>query len=255
MSFWQRIFQSSPRDGSSGLEQKIGYRFRNPELLEQAMTHRSFVGQVEGAGRLDSNERLEFLGDAVLELCISRWLYHSFPGKKEGDLTKYKSIIVSGRFLVQVALELGLGDDLKLSESEERSGGRRRASILEDAFESLIGALYVDGGMSAAAAFVDRFILRDLDLKQASRDNRNYKSILLEQSQSRGLGNPTYHVVEEIGPDHSKFFVVEVKVGGTGLGRGTGSSKKKAEQSAAREGLTGLKQALENGNGIQSAGN
>jgi ribonuclease-3 len=241
MSLWQRIFPQTPRDTGTGLEERIAYRFQQPELLEQALTHRSHVGQVEGAGRLDSNERLEFLGDAVLDLCISRWLYHNFPGKKEGELTKYKSIIVSGRFLVQVAMDLGLGDYLLLSDSEDRSGGRRRPSILEDAFESLIGALYLDGGIKAAEAFVDRFILDGLDLQQASRDNRNYKSLLLELSQGKGLGNPVYQVVEELGPDHSKFFVVEVLVNGQSRGRGTGSSKKKAEQAAAREGLASMK--------------
>ncbi|MFA7330993.1 MAG: ribonuclease III [Candidatus Delongbacteria bacterium] len=228
-----------PAPPADGLEAGIGYVFQRPELLRQALTHRSHTGQYEGS-RSASNERLEFLGDAVLDLCISHHLFLRFPEKKEGELTKLKSIIVSGPFLVQVAGEIGLGRHLRLSESEDRTGGRQRASILEDAFEALLGALYLDGGMSAAEAFVRRHILDDLDLTQASRDNRNYKSLLLELSQGRGLGNPTYHVVEEIGPDHSKYFVVDVLVGEQVLGRGSGASKKKAEQEAAREGLAAL---------------
>jgi ribonuclease-3 len=224
---------------AEGLEAEIGYVFRRPELLRQALTHRSHTGQYEGS-RAYSNERLEFLGDAVLDLCVSHHLFLRFPEKKEGELTKLKSIIVSGPFLVQLASEIGLGRHLRLSESEERTGGRQRPSILEDAFEALLGALYLDGGLPSAEAFIQQHVLDGLDLTQASRDNRNYKSLLLELSQGRGLGNPTYRVVEEIGPDHSKHFVVDVQVGDTILGRGSGASKKKAEQEAACEGLAVL---------------
>lgn len=229
------------RVSGDGLEARIGHRFRDRELLDRCLTHRSWSGQPEN-GRVESNERLEFLGDAVLDLCISHHLFERYPRKKEGELTKYKSIIVSGKYLVRLAEEIGLGDYLKLSESEERTGGRHRASILEDAFEALIGAVYLDGGLPAAEAFVGRHILDGLDLRQASRENRNYKSLLLELSQGRGLGTPSYEVVEELGPDHSKFFVVEVRVGERGVGRGTGNSKKKAEQAAAREGFKLLRE-------------
>jgi len=224
-----------PRHGDR-LEEVIGYTFRDPELLKQALTHRSHTGQHDGA-RASSNERLEFLGDAVLDLCVSHHLFLRFPDKKEGELTKLKSIIVSGPSLVQLAGEIGLGGHLRLSESEDRTGGRQRPSILEDAFEALLGALYLDGGMPAAEAFIHRHVLEGMDLSQASRDNRNYKSLLLELSQSRGRGNPAYRVVDEVGPDHSKFFVVEVLVDDEVMGRGTGASKKKAEQAAARVGL------------------
>lgn len=223
----------APERQGGSLERRIGYTFQQPDLLELALTHRSHTGHREGQRQV-SNERLEFLGDAVLDLCVSRHLYQSFPDKKEGELTKLKSIIVSGPFLVRLALGIGLGDHLLLSESEARTGGRQRPSILEDAFEALLGAMYLDGGLAAAEAFVQRHILEGLDLSQASRDNRNYKSLLLELSQSRGEGNPVYEVVEEVGPDHSKFFVVEVLVDGCAMGRGTGASKKKAEQEAAR---------------------
>jgi ribonuclease-3 len=224
--------QLAERQGG-GLEERIGYVFQQPELLVLALTHRSHSGQKD-AQRQVSNERLEFLGDAVLDLCVSRHLYETFPDKKEGELTKLKSIIVSGPFLVQLANSIGLGNHLLLSESEARTGGRQRPSILEDAFEALLGAIYLDGGLSVSEAFVQRHILDGLDLGQASRDNRNYKSLLLELSQSRGEGNPVYEVVEEVGPDHNKYFVVDALVDGRALGRGTGASKKKAEQEAAR---------------------
>jgi ribonuclease-3 len=232
--------------GDADFESVIGHAFRRPELLRQALTHRSHTGQHDGS-RASSNERLEFLGDAVLDLCVSHHLFQRFPDKKEGELTKLKSIIVSGPFLVRLAGEIGLGRHLLISESEERTGGRQRASILEDAFEALLGALYLDGGLEVAEAFVCRHILDGLDLGQASRDNRNYKSLLLELSQSRGRGNPVYRVVGEMGPDHSKYFTVEVLVGEEALGRGTGASKKKAEQEAAREGLAALERVRPRG--------
>lgn len=240
-SWLTRPRPAAPHAGE-GLEAVIGYTFKRPGLLRQALTHRSHTGQYDGS-RAASNERLEFLGDAVLDLCVSHHLFLRFPDKKEGELTKLKSIIVSGPFLVQLASDIQLGRHLRLSESEERTGGRQRASILEDAFEALLGALYLDGGLPAAEAFVRRHILDGLDLSQASRDNRNYKSLLLELSQSRGCGNPVYRVVEELGPDHSKYFTVEVLVGEEPLGRGMGASKKKAEQAAAREGLSAFEKA------------
>ncbi len=243
MNWLTKLFRrTSPRpDAEIGrLERHIGYRFRDPNLLQRSLTHRSYIGQQDGQRR-DSNERLEFLGDAVLELCVSQYLYKRFPRKKEGELTKFKSIIVSGNFLVNQARQMGLGRYLLLSDSEERTGGRDRPSILEDAFESLIGAIYLDGGLAASERFVDSHVLNDLDLHQATRENRNYKSLLLELSQSQGLGIPVYRVVEELGPDHSKFFVIDVQLGNAVLGRGTGPSKKKAEQAAAAEALHELR--------------
>jgi ribonuclease III len=225
-------------------ESSIGYTFQDPALLQHALTHRSYVGQREGT-RNDSNERLEFLGDAVLNLCVSDYLFTTYPRKREGELTKIKSIVVSGRYLVGLAKEINLGQELRLSDSEDRTGGRQRPSILEDAFEALIGAIYLDGGVDEARAFIHRQMLDDLDLQQTSRENKNYKSLLLELSQGHQLGTPLYEVVEELGPDHSKFFVVEVLVDSISIGRGTGSSKKRAEQSAAQEGLRNLKARLQ----------
>jgi ribonuclease III len=241
MNWLKRAFTKNPAvlvdPHLSLLEERISYVFNDQQLLKHSLSHRSYVGQQPNSKRLDSNERLEFLGDAVLDLCVSHYLFNSFPSKKEGELTKYKSIIVSGKYLVKLANEIDLGSYLLLSESEERTGGRSRASILEDAYESLIGAIFLDGGLEAAIAFIDKHMLNDLDIKQATRENRNYKSQLLEFCQSRGNGSPTYVVVEEMGPDHSKFFVVEVMVKNTPMGRGTGASKKIAEQAAARDAL------------------
>jgi ribonuclease III len=225
------------------LEACIRYTFDDPALLQHALTHRSFTGQRDGS-RYDSNERLEFLGDAVLNICVSSFLFRNYPRKKEGELTKIKSIIVSGRYLVGLAKNIDLGRHLRLSDSEDRTGGRKRPSILEDAYEALIGAIYLDGGMPAASTFIHQQMLDDLDLQQANRENRNYKSLLLELSQAHQLGTPIYEVVEEMGPDHSKFFVIEVQVTEEALGRGTGPSKKQAEQSAAQEGLKNLRQRL-----------
>lgn len=223
-----------PRDPVlAALEARIGYRFRNPDLLRTSLRHRSILGQGEGESRI-SNERLEFLGDAVLDLCIADHLYHRFAGSTEGELTQFKSVIVSGSNLVDRARGIGLGEFLLLSDSETRTGGRDRASILEDAYEALIGAIYLDGGIDQARRFIGERILADLDLESVLDRNQNYKSQLLELSQRRNHGTPVYRVVEEIGPDHSKFFVVEVLMADRVLGKGTGSSKKRAEQDAAR---------------------
>ena len=240
MDWIKRILKR--RSGSlAEFERRIGYCFRDPRLLEKALTHRSWTGQQADSTRQDSNERLEFLGDAVLDLAVSHYLYSRFPSKKEGELTKYKSIVVSGRFLVRIARNIGLGEQLLLSESEDRTGGRQRESILEDAFEAMLGAVFLDGGLKAATGLVDRLVLDNLDLKQATRQNRNYKSLLLELSQRWGLGIPHYELLEEHGPDHSKFFVIEAQVEGRPVGHGTGSSKKRAEQAAADQGFNRLK--------------
>ena len=224
-----------------GLEDRIGYRFRNPELLRTSLRHRSILGQGEAVSDI-SNERLEFLGDAVLDLCVADHLYRTFSTSAEGDLTQFKSVIVSGGYLVGRARHIGLGDWLLLSESEIRTGGRDRASILEDAYEALIGALYLDGGIDVAREFIQKAILMDLDLEAVLDRNQNYKSQLLELSQRRNHGTPVYRVIDEIGPDHSKFFVVEVQMAERVLGKGTGSSKKRAEQDAARAALEQLRQ-------------
>jgi len=220
---WQRLRR---------LEVKIDYRFKEPRLLVAALRHRSVLTR-DNLGRHESNERLEFLGDAVLDFVIAEYFYHLFPGMVEGQLTKLRSVIVSGTSLVGAAQRMDLGDALILSDNEDRAGGRNRASILEDAFEALIGALYLDGGVKAAARFIETHLLdnwRDVVTKD---EYVNYKSLVLEHAQANAWDSPVYKLVEETGPDHSKRFVVEIFLNGESYGRGEGTSKKSAEQRAA----------------------
>lgn len=218
------------------LERLIGYRFRNRDLLVRALKHRSVLAAT-GEPRVRTNERLEFLGDAVLDLVVREELLQRFPRAREGQLTRLKSLQVSGRQLTRIAREMELGAYLQMSDGEQRSGGRTRASILEDALEALIGAIYLDGGLPAAKRFIDRFIASRARRGRESARDRNYKSLLLEYVQSRGISHPVYRVVSERGPDHEKTFTIEVLIGGVSYGRGGGRSKKRAEQIAAREAL------------------
>lgn len=215
-------------------EALIEYRFRDNSLLDSALKHRSIIFQT-GESRELANERLEFLGDAVLDLIVAKQLYDEYPSSREGHLTRLKSLAVSGRQLANKARRMGLGGFLQISAGEERSGGRNRRSILEDALEAVIGAIYLDGGMKPARQFIRKFITDDLDNRLIHDKEKNYKSVLLENVQGRGLGHPVYRVVSEDGPDHAKTFSVEVVVDGEISGRGVGRSKKQAEQQAARE--------------------
>lgn len=218
------------------LERRIDYRFRRPVLLLNALKHRSYV-EASGEKRLQSNERLEFLGDAVLDLVISEHFFRSQSSGDEGALTIIKSTIVSGPVLAAQARKIGLGRYLLLSENEARSGGRERESILEDAFEALIGAIFLDGGLRAARQFVQSFVLADSREILNEETLKNYKSELLEYAQAHGMDQPTYFVLEESGPDHAKTYQVEVRIGDKVVGTGTGKSKKEAEQQAAAEGM------------------
>ncbi|MBK6766982.1 MAG: ribonuclease III [bacterium] len=184
-------------------------------------------------GRHEVNERLEFLGDAVLDFVIAEYFYHLFPGMVEGQLTKLRSVIVSGTSLVGAAKRIDLGEFLLLSDNEDKAGGRLRSSILEDAFEALIGAIYLDGGVKPARVFVETNVLdnwRDIVKKD---EYVNYKSLVLEHAQANSWDSPEYRLVEESGPDHSKLFIVEIILNGEAYGRGEGTSKKAAEQKAA----------------------
>jgi len=218
------------------VERILGHRFRNPPLLRHALTHRSFLAE-SGAGPGEANERLELLGDAVLDLIVVEGLWKSFPHLQEGDLSKLKSMLVSGQALNAVARELHIGDHILMSESEARNGGRTRGSILEDAFEALVAALYLDGGMDAAKGFVNRVILSRANGLASAGVDINYKSQLLEFAQGRGLSAPHYHVLKEKGPDHQKEFDIEVYLDGRPVGRGFGASKKSAQQMAARDAM------------------
>jgi ribonuclease-3 len=221
------------------LEKRLGVKFRNLSLLECALTHRSYLARA-GDGEI-SNERMEFLGDAVLGLVVSAFLYGKYPEEREGRLTKMKSLVVSGAVLAQRADSLGLGRYLRLSSEESASGGRTRESILADAFEAVVGATYLDRGLSAAEGLVTRLLLNELAELSRSAEHVNYKSLLQELAQARHRLHPEYRVRRETGPDHHKIFTIEVLVGGRVLGEGRGKSKKEAEQRAAREALEVLK--------------
>jgi len=218
------------------LEVKIGYSFRDRTLLHNSLLHRSHI-HVTGQDREQSNERLEFLGDAVLGLGANEELYKSYPEKSEGDLTKMKSLLVCGIRLSEVAIQFDLGSHVRMSRSEAATGGRQRSSILADTTEALIGAVYLDGGLTAARAVIKRMVLAGSDEVLVRRSLRNYKSRLQELIQSRYKSPPRYKVLSVEGPDHDRVFTVAATFNGFVMGQGEGRNKKMAEQNAAREAL------------------
>lgn len=228
-------------DKKKEFQEKIGYRFRNEGLLTQALTHSSFANE-RRMSRTANNERLEFLGDAVLELTTSEFLYEKYPGYPEGELTRVRASLVCEQTLAFCTRELGLGPYLLLGKGEDMTGGRERKSILSDALEAVIGAIYLDGGFANAKEFILKFVLNDMEHKQLFFDS---KTILQELVQGKDTGELTYHLLEESGPDHNKRFVVEACIGGTAMGRGEGRTKKNAEQEAAYRALLVLKQTQE----------
>ncbi|HHL74010.1 MAG TPA: ribonuclease III [Bacteroidetes bacterium] len=230
---------SLPRIDFEALYAILGYRFTNPALLEQALKHRSILPALHQT-RVESNERLELLGDAVLGLVVTEFLFNKYPDKEEGELTAMKSLLVSRKILAKIARTLTLGEFMLLSDSEVKSGGRNRISIIADAMESVIGAVYLDGGLENAKSFIVRNILGDYQAILSAEQHRNFKSILLEYTQSKNLGVPFYSICSEDGPDHNKVFTVEVKIQNKIVGRGVGNSKKRAEQSAAQDALAQL---------------
>ena len=245
MSLWQSLKLSlglSPRgpldEDLENIQNLIGYHFRNDSLLILGLTHRSHARSVNQ--NQPSNERLEFLGDSVLGLVISDQLYRDHPEELEGNLTKVKAMLVNETTLSTIARELGINAFVRLSPEEERSGGRERASIVSDAFESIIGAVYLDGGLDAARDVVLRLIYTRKGQIVTDTAQRNYKGDLLELMQARGDTVPRYDVIQEEGPDHEKTFHVVVTVGGQKVGEGIGLSKKEAEQKAACRALEQL---------------
>ncbi len=219
------------------LETAIGYRFHNIALLQNALAHSSYANERWHNG-LMSNERLEFLGDSVLGMLVAEYLYRTFPDRPEGELTRMRADMVCEKTLAAVANTLGLGAHLLLGKGEEQGGGRSRESILADAVESVIAACYLDGGMDAARAFVEKFIL--VNVPVANFHNKDYKTALQELVQQKKNQILAYTLVGESGPDHDKQFMVELTLNGETVGKGIGSSKKRAEQDAARDALEKL---------------
>ena len=219
------------------LQKTIGYTFNNPSLLETALTHTSYANEVYKDG-LRSYERLEFLGDSILGFTTAEYLLRSFPEMHEGELTKLRADLVCELSLAESAKALGLGDALRLGRGEEAGGGRRRVSIIADVVEALIAAIYLDGGLEAAKRFIYRFVLTDAGAK--IRLNTDYKTMLQELVQQKKNQHLAYELISESGPDHDKEFSVRVLLNGSPVGVGTGSSKKRAEQAAARQAVAAL---------------
>lgn len=217
------------------LEDRIGYHFRDYELLHRAMSHSSYANE-RHMGRLQCNERLEFLGDAVLELVTSEFLYEQYPQMPEGDATKTRASIVCEQSLAFCAKSISLEKYILLGKGEELSGGRQRPSITSDACEALIGAIYLDGGFTSAKEFILNFILNDLEHKKLFFDS---KTILQERIQAQHEDVLHYELVREEGPDHQKLFVVRAMLGEKVIGEGNGRTKKAAEQAAAYNALMG----------------
>jgi ribonuclease-3 len=219
------------------LETALGYRFQNITLLENALTHSSYANE-RWHNSLLSNERLEFLGDSVLGMLVAEYLFRSFPNRPEGELTRMRADMVCEKTLAAVAEKIGLGQHLLLGHGEDRLGGRKRDSILADAVESVIAACYIDGGMEAAHAFIERFVLCEVPVRQMH--NVDYKTALQEKVQQKKNQVLQYALVGQSGPDHDKQFEVQVTLNGDVVGKGIGSSKKRAEQAAAKAAMEKL---------------
>ncbi len=217
------------------LQEKLGYRFRNPALLRTALTHSSYAN--ESHGKFVCNERLEFLGDSVLGMITAEYLYTQWSDVPEGVLTRHRAALVCEKALCKYARELGIGPCLLLGRGERHSGGDNRPSILADAFEAVLAAIYLDGGIEPAKKLVLRFISREM-VESRRPGFRDYKTQLQEIIQQNPEEQLEYVLAEESGPDHDKHFVVEVRLNSNVLSRGGGRSKKEAEQQAAREALS-----------------
>ncbi len=235
----------TPKIGEQTLEERLRYTFRDPGLLQLALTHSSLAFE-QNDGRTNTttedNEQLEFLGDAVAGLVITELLVKHFPERREGDLTRMRALLVSGKGMAEAAIRLGIGKDLHLGKGEDASGGRTKAAILADAVEAITAAIYLDSGVKAARTFVEREIFRPrlAELKAAAKQGARFggvvgdwKSALQELLQSRAAGQPHYRTIEETGNDHNKRFRVEVLLGEQVLAEGEGTSKKAAQQAAA----------------------
>ncbi len=218
------------------LRETFGLSPRNQELYRQALTHRSLLRDVQ-SGHTVSNERLEFLGDAVLDLAVADFLFHRYPEEPEGTLTRLRAKLVRREALADFARKIGLQHWVKISSPLERSGGRENLGVLADALEAVIGAVYLDLGYEAARMFVHELLNKFVNLEELRRRKENFKSMLLEEAQARGWPQPRYVVVAESGPDHAKEFTIEVRIGEKPFGKGVAGSKKAAEQEAARQAL------------------
>ena len=218
----------------NSLEKNLNYKFKNIQLLKNALIHSSYAN--ENRGNIHSNERLEFLGDSVLSIIVSEHIYNRFPNMPEGELTRLRASLVCEKSLCAFSRELGIGDYLKLGKGEDKNGGRERDSILADAFEAVLAAIYLDGGMEAAKKHIMNTVLHDI--KHHDDDTfKDYKTTLQEIIQRNPEESVTYILIDESGPDHDKRFTDEVHLNSNVIGTGTGKNKKQAEQMAAKQAL------------------
>jgi len=234
----EKAQRSLLHDNLRSFQQRIGHVILNEDVFVQALLHRSFLQRMSHVG--PSNERLEFLGDSVLNLVVAEYLFDRFPDAEEGDLTKLRSRLVNGKALATYGKELQLFDFILLSDSAAHAGAKGSETIIADTYEAVVAAIYLDGGYEAARRFVKRQVLAAVEQGTVSTDDENYKSRLLEYSQARGLGIPRYTTVKEEGPDHDRTFTVEVFLNNERKGAGSGKNKKEAEQAAANEALSHL---------------
>ncbi|MGB6369956.1 MAG: ribonuclease III [Atribacterota bacterium] len=224
----------------NNLEKKLDYKFKNRTLLKEALTHPSFKKN-SLKDKTTNNQRLEFLGDSILDLIVTEHLYRELASFSEGKLTKIKSVMVSKDILAKWANHLSLGKYIILGKGEDLTGGRKKLSILADCFEALLGAIYLDSGLQKAKKIISSFIKEEIELIIKGKHEEDYKTLLQEISQKKMKCLPEYYLIKEKGPDHKKTFCIEVKLKEITYGTGTGDNKKKAEQDAAREALKKLK--------------
>lgn len=218
--------------------ERVGIDFSNIGILTRALTHRSYLNEHKGV--LEDNERLEFLGDAVLDFLVGAWLYNRFPEMAEGELTRYRAALVGNHQLAEFARDIELGSAMRLGKGEAESGGRERSTLLGSTFEAIIGALYLDQGFNAVNNFMEPFLEDAIYRILSTSRVQDPKSKLQEWSQAQGYGTPTYRTVSSIGPDHDKIFEVEVSFNGHVYGKGRGSSKQIAAKIAAHKALESL---------------
>lgn len=226
----------------NSLEKNLNYKFKNIRLLENALTHSSYANEVRS--KASCNERLEFLGDSVLSIIVSEHIYKKFPNMPEGELTRLRASLVCEKALCAFSRELDLGSYLLLGKGEDKGGGRERDSILADAFEAVLAAIYLDGGMDAARKHVMNFVLREIKHADDEDSFKDYKTTLQEIIQRNPEESLTYKLIDEFGPDHDKQFVVEVLINSNVIGKGLGRTKKQAEQAAAKQALQLMGESL-----------
>ena len=215
------------------LEENLGYKFKNKELLKKALTHTSYAYE----NKLESNEKLEFLGDSILEFISSNYIYHTYPKLKEGEMTKVRATVVCGENLCKVAKANGFSEFLYLGKSDILTGGKNRAAILEDSVEAVIAAIYLDGGIEPAKTFIINNLKDEIETATKHVGVKDYKTVLQERLQEHGDVKIEYEIIKETGPDHDKSFVAQVKLNGKILAKGEGKSKKQAQMQAAKKAL------------------